>query len=120
MMGVSDNKKIGMFMAGLGGVFMFLGVILFFDSALLGLGNVLFLGAFPFLIGVRKTMALFNPMARNARYVHAPSLSIVVLPIAASWRIGGGRQCLIISNNQCASVLAAGLAVSWRSSAGLF
>lgn len=68
-MDISDNKKIGMFMMGLGAAFTGLGVLLFFDRALLALGNVLFVGGFPFLIGVKHTLALFNPLARGARYV---------------------------------------------------
>ena len=41
---LSDNRKIGGFMLCFGILFMFLGVIFFFDKALLALGNILFLG----------------------------------------------------------------------------
>ena len=40
---LSDNRKIGGFMLCFGILFMFLGVIFFFDKALLALGNILFL-----------------------------------------------------------------------------
>mmetsp|Transcript_18678 Transcript_18678/g.65987 ORF Transcript_18678/g.65987 Transcript_18678/m.65987 type:complete len:150 (-) Transcript_18678:106-555(-) len=66
MLNVSDNKKIGMFMLGLGAVFLFLGVLFFFDRVLMALGNMLFLGGFPFLIGFKRSLDLFNPIPSNA------------------------------------------------------
>jgi singapore isolate B (sub-type 7) whole genome shotgun sequence assembly, scaffold_0 len=40
----SDNRKIGVILVSLGVTLLVLGVILFFDSALLAMGNILFLG----------------------------------------------------------------------------
>ena len=45
---LSDNRKIGGFMLCFCILFMFLGVIFFFDKALLALGNILFLGVLLF------------------------------------------------------------------------
>ena len=47
---LSDNRKIGGFMLCFGILFMFLGVIFFFDKALLALGNILFLGVRNFFL----------------------------------------------------------------------
>ena len=47
---LSDNRKIGGFMLCFGILFMFLGVIFFFDKALLALGNILFLGVRTFFL----------------------------------------------------------------------
>ena len=40
----SDNRKIGVILVSLGVTLLVLGEILFFDSALLAMGNILFLG----------------------------------------------------------------------------
>jgi len=60
--------QIGMVLMVVGLVFMGLGVMFVFDRALLALGNVAFLASFPFLIGVQKSLNLFNPMARGAKW----------------------------------------------------
>jgi hypothetical protein len=62
---LSDNRKIGGFMLCFGILFMFLGVIFFFDKALLALGNILFLGAFPLMIGFSRTLKFFNPWKKG-------------------------------------------------------
>eukprot|EP00939_MAST-03C_sp_MAST-3C-sp1_P004648 g4648.t1 len=65
MFGMSDNRKIGGFMLCFGIFFMFLGVIFFFDKALLALGNILFLCAFPMMIGFQRTLKFFNPIGKS-------------------------------------------------------
>lgn len=40
----TDNRKIGVILVSLGVTLLVLGVVLFFDSALLAMGNILFLG----------------------------------------------------------------------------
>lgn len=58
---ISDNTKIGVLMVGLGVLFLFLGIILFFDSGLLAIGNILFLAGIPFIIGFSRTLQFLNP-----------------------------------------------------------
>jgi hypothetical protein len=64
---MSDNMKIGVLLTGLGFLFLFLGMILFFDSGLLAIGNILFLAGFPFIIGFSRSLQFFNPMRPRAR-----------------------------------------------------
>lgn len=60
--------QIGMVLMGLGLFFMGLGVMFFFDRALLAMGNLMFLGSFPLLIGVKKTLNLFNPFVNGSKW----------------------------------------------------
>lgn len=48
---ISDNAKIGTGLLALGIVFLFLGMLFFFDSAMLALGDVLFLIGLTLTIG---------------------------------------------------------------------
>jgi hypothetical protein len=59
-MGFDDNRKIGTLLLGLGFVFLFLGVIMFFDAALLALGDVLFLSGVGLTIGLSRTFRFFT------------------------------------------------------------
>lgn len=65
--GLSDNTKVGIVLVGLGFLFLFLGVLLFFDAGLLTIGNALLLAGVPVLIGWRKTLDFFNPFLRRDR-----------------------------------------------------
>ena len=56
-----------MFLLAIGAAFLGLGMLLFFDRALLALGNLLFVAAFPFLIGFQRSVRFFNPIARPQR-----------------------------------------------------
>lgn len=58
-MWLSDAQKIGVALTTFGGIFMFLGIMLFFDAALLALGNVLFLSGLTLIIGPNKTFHFF-------------------------------------------------------------
>ncbi|XP_062426550.1 vesicle transport protein GOT1B isoform X3 [Rhea pennata] len=53
------NKKIGMGLTGFGVFFLFFGMILFFDKALLAIGNVLFVAGLAFVIGLERTFRFF-------------------------------------------------------------
>uniref|UniRef100_A0A7S2EYM6 Vesicle transport protein n=1 Tax=Trieres chinensis TaxID=1514140 RepID=A0A7S2EYM6_TRICV len=57
---VSDNTKIGTGLLFLGCVFLFLGVLFLFDSALLALGDLLFLTGLTLTIGVSRTIRFFS------------------------------------------------------------
>ncbi|CAN0186256.1 unnamed protein product [Pylaiella littoralis] len=56
---MSDNRKIGTGLLALGGIFLFLGVVLLFDPGLLAMGDVLFLSGITMTIGVRRTFVFF-------------------------------------------------------------
>ncbi|GBE81462.1 Got1-domain-containing protein [Sparassis latifolia] len=58
-MWLTDGQKIGVALTSFGVLFMMLGVILFFDGALLALGNVLFLSGLTLIIGPHKTFYFF-------------------------------------------------------------
>mmetsp|Transcript_46878 Transcript_46878/g.69349 ORF Transcript_46878/g.69349 Transcript_46878/m.69349 type:complete len:140 (+) Transcript_46878:233-652(+) len=57
---VSDNTKIGTGLLFLGCIFLFLGVIFLFDSALIALGDVLFLTGLTLTIGFSRTFRFFT------------------------------------------------------------
>lgn len=56
----SDNTKIGTGLLFLGCVFLFLGCLFFFDSAMLALGDILFLTGLTLTIGVSRTIRFFS------------------------------------------------------------
>ncbi|XP_037834315.1 golgi transport 1Bb isoform X1 [Kryptolebias marmoratus] len=51
--------EIGMGLTGFGVVFLFFGMMLFFDKALLAIGNVLFVSGLSFVIGLERTFRFF-------------------------------------------------------------
>lgn len=55
----NDNTKIGTGLLVLGVVFLFLGCLFLFDSAMLALGDVLFLSGLTLTIGVSRTLRFF-------------------------------------------------------------
>ncbi|GAA93930.1 uncharacterized protein L969DRAFT_70068 [Mixia osmundae IAM 14324] len=59
IMWLTDLQKIGVGITSFGMLFLFLGVITFFDAALLALGDILFLSGITLVIGPRKTFAFF-------------------------------------------------------------
>lgn len=61
---VSDNTKIGTGLLFLGCVCFFFGIIFFFDSALLALGDVLFLTGLTMTIGISRTVRFFSRKER--------------------------------------------------------
>jgi len=59
---VSDNTKIGTGLLFLGVVFLFLGVLFLFDSAMLALGDILFLTGLTMTIGeYHQLITQYNP-----------------------------------------------------------
>jgi len=58
-MWLTDRQKIGVGLTVFGSLFMLIGVILFFDRALLALGNILFVSGLTLIIGPQKTFYFF-------------------------------------------------------------
>jgi len=58
-MWLTDAQKIGCVLSIFGFLFMLLGVILFFDGALLAIGNLLFISGLTLIIGPTKTLYFF-------------------------------------------------------------
>uniref|UniRef100_UPI00358E8C09 vesicle transport protein GOT1B isoform X2 n=1 Tax=Myxine glutinosa TaxID=7769 RepID=UPI00358E8C09 len=59
MLSVTDTQKIGMGLTGFGVFFLLFGMMLFFDKALLAIGNILFLAGLAFVIGLERTFRFF-------------------------------------------------------------
>mmetsp|Transcript_1577 Transcript_1577/g.2224 ORF Transcript_1577/g.2224 Transcript_1577/m.2224 type:complete len:140 (+) Transcript_1577:147-566(+) len=57
---ISDNAKIGTGLLALGVCFLFLGMIFLFDSAMLAIGDVLFLMGLTLTIGPSRTLRFFS------------------------------------------------------------
>jgi hypothetical protein len=57
---MDDNRKIGTLLLGVGFLFLFLGVVLFFDAALLAIGDALFLSGLAMTIGLSRTVKFFT------------------------------------------------------------
>ncbi|KAK3318426.1 Got1-like family protein [Apodospora peruviana] len=58
-MWLSDSQKIGVAFCSGGGFFLIGGVFLFFDRAMLAMGNILFLIGLTIIIGPQKTLLFF-------------------------------------------------------------
>ena len=56
---LSDRQKIGVGLTSFGALFFFLGMLFFFDSALLAMGNVLFLSGVALTIGPMRAGKFF-------------------------------------------------------------
>ncbi|KAF4126816.1 Got1/Sft2-like family [Geosmithia morbida] len=58
-MWLSDTQKVGVVFCSGGGFFLIGGVMLFFDRAMLAMGNILFLIGLTIIIGPQKTLLFF-------------------------------------------------------------
>jgi len=58
-MWLSDTQKIGVAFCSGGGFFLIGGVMMFFDRAMLAMGNILFLIGLTIIIGPQKTLLFF-------------------------------------------------------------
>jgi len=59
MMQINDLKKIGIGLTACGIGFTALGVLLLFDSALIAMGNILFLSGVTLIIGPQRSVRFF-------------------------------------------------------------
>lgn len=83
---MSDNTKIGTGLLGLGLLFLFLGVIFLFDSAMLALGDILFLTGLTMTIGVSRTLRFFS---RRDRIRGIISFFVGVFLVMIRWPVFG-------------------------------
>ncbi|KAG2174025.1 hypothetical protein INT44_000139 [Umbelopsis vinacea] len=58
-MWLTDTQKIGAGLTAFGTFFMFLGIMMLFDSGLIAIGNILFLSGITAIIGPRSTLLFF-------------------------------------------------------------
>ncbi|KAL4537460.1 hypothetical protein Ndes2526B_g04641 [Nannochloris sp. 'desiccata'] len=56
---LDDKRKIGVGLTALGMLFLFLGMLFFFDRGLLAMGNILFLAGVTMTIGFQSTIKFF-------------------------------------------------------------
>ncbi|CAK0752861.1 hypothetical protein CVIRNUC_002177 [Coccomyxa viridis] len=56
---LDDRRKIGIGLTGLGFLFLFLGVLFFFDKGLIALGNLMFVCGVALTIGPQATVRFF-------------------------------------------------------------
>lgn len=59
MLPITDYQKIGIGVTGFGLLFLFLGMMLFFDRGLLAIGNILFISGLGLVIGLERTLRFF-------------------------------------------------------------
>lgn len=59
MLPINDYQKIGIGVTGFGLLFLFLGMMLFFDRGLLAIGNILFISGLGLVIGLERTFRFF-------------------------------------------------------------
>ncbi|CAO3652535.1 unnamed protein product [Cunninghamella echinulata] len=59
-MWLSNGQKIGVGLTAFGLFFMFMGVMMLFDSGLLAIGNILFLSGIAAIIGPKSTIVFFT------------------------------------------------------------
>jgi hypothetical protein len=78
--------EIGAALVSFGVLFLFLGIILFFDAALLALGNVLFTSGITLLIGPQKTFYFF---ARKQKLRGTICFFVGMILVFAKWTIIG-------------------------------
>ncbi|KAK7426973.1 Golgi Transport [Neonectria magnoliae] len=77
-MWLSDTQKIGVVFCSGGGFFLIGGVMLFFDRAMLAMGNILFLIGLTIIIGPAKTL-LFFARKQKAKGTGAFFLGLILI-----------------------------------------
>lgn len=85
-MWLSDSQKIGVAFCSGGGFFLIFGVMLFFDRAMLAMGNILFLVGLTIIIGPHKTLLFF---ARRQKWKGTAAFFTGLLLILARWPLIG-------------------------------
>ncbi|KAH8667569.1 Got1 family protein [Tricladium varicosporioides] len=85
-MWLSDSQKIGVAFCSGGGFFLLGGVMMFFDRAMLAMGNILFLLGLTILIGPQKTLAFF---ARRQKMKGTAAFFLGLVMILLRWALIG-------------------------------
>ncbi|KAI0017271.1 Got1-like family protein [Xylariomycetidae sp. FL0641] len=85
-MWLSDTQKIGVAFCSGGGFFLIGGVMLFFDRAMLAMGNILFLIGLTIIIGPQKTAVFF---ARRQKLKGSMAFFTGLLLILLRWPLIG-------------------------------
>ncbi|KAL2038688.1 hypothetical protein N7G274_008446 [Stereocaulon virgatum] len=85
-MWLSDSQKIGVAFCSGGGFFLVGGVIMFFDRAMLAMGNILFLVGLTLIIGLQKTAVFF---ARRQKWNGTAAFVAGILLILVRWPLVG-------------------------------
>ncbi|KAF2398251.1 Got1-domain-containing protein [Trichodelitschia bisporula] len=85
-MWLSDSQKIGVAFCSGGGFFLLGGVVLFFDRAMLAMGNILFILGLTLIIGLQKTAAFF---ARRQKLKGTAAFAAGIALILLRWPLIG-------------------------------
>jgi len=85
-MWLTDMQKIGVAFCSGGGFFFLGGIMLFFDRAMLAMGNILFLIGLTLIIGLSKTLLFF---ARRQKLKGTAAFAIGILLILFRWPLIG-------------------------------
>lgn len=85
-MWLSDSQKIGVAFCSGGGFFLIGGVMMFFDRAMLAMGNILFLLGLTLVIGLQKTAVFF---ARRQKLKGTGAFAAGILLILLRWPLTG-------------------------------
>ncbi|OQO10636.1 hypothetical protein B0A48_03934 [Cryoendolithus antarcticus] len=83
---LSDSQKIGVAFCSGGIFFLIFGLILFFDRALLAMGNILFLIGITLLLGPQRTFVFF---ARKNKWKGSLAFWAGIVLILVKWTLVG-------------------------------
>ncbi|OAL32568.1 hypothetical protein AYO20_07878 [Fonsecaea nubica] len=85
-MWLTDMQKVGVAFCSGGGLFLFGGVLMFFDRSMLAMGNILFLIGLTLIIGFQKTFVFF---ARRQKLKGTAAFMAGILLILIRWPLTG-------------------------------
>ncbi|KAK5938925.1 Golgi Transport [Knufia obscura] len=85
-MWLSDMQKIGVAFCAGGGLFLTLGLLMFFDRSLLAMGNILFVIGLTLIIGLQKTFVFF---ARKEKIKGTAAFTAGIILIFFRWPLTG-------------------------------
>ncbi|KAL2001023.1 hypothetical protein VTN02DRAFT_2336 [Thermoascus thermophilus] len=85
-MWLTENQKFGVIFCTAGSLFMFGGVLMFFDRSMLAMGNILFLIGLVLIIGLQKTVAFFT---RRQKIRGTAAFGLGILLILLRWPLTG-------------------------------